>query len=63
MNAEELKDKLITETIKAYRDGYQAGFHTGLEEGKREMIAAVLAIIHTGDMEAMHAMLEKGAVS
>ena len=48
---DKLQDLLIAETMKAYRDGYQAGFRAGLDEGKHEMITAVLAIIHADDEE------------
>lgn len=46
---DKLQELLISETMKAYRDGYQAGFRAGLDEGKHEMITAVMAIIHADD--------------
>lgn len=46
---DKLQELLIAETTKAYRDGYQAGYKDGVDQGKMEMIKAVMAIIHADD--------------
>ena len=45
-----LKDLLLSETFKAYKDGYDAGFREGVKVGQAELAKAALAIIHGGDL-------------
>ena len=47
---DDIKDTLVAETIKAYKDGYKAGFEEGVKVGQAELAKATLAIILGDDL-------------
>ena len=59
---DDVKDTLVAETIKAYKDGYRAGYADGVVQGKSDMVKAVMAIISAEEADKFGSILE-GTVS